>query len=232
MRILMASTELWPLAKVGGLADMVGALAVEQARRGHLVFVALPAYRDVALPEEWQSRPAGRCEVPWGMGQETAEFDLCEAKAGGPSVLLVRHAGERVFFDRPGIYDEPRTGEGYADNAERFLFFCRAALEGLARLGERFDILHAHDHQAGWAPCFVRTHHAYEPAFAGTATVFTINNLGYQGITDAWVLGLAGFGREQFYAGGPFEYLGRVNFMKVGISFAEMLSTVSPRYAL
>ena len=65
--------------------------------------------------------------------------------------------------------------------------------------------MHAHDQQAAWAPCFVRTHDAEDNAFSGTATVFTIHNLGYQGITDSWVLGLAGFGGEHFSAGGPFE---------------------------
>src|SRR5439155_11591542 len=110
--------------------------------------------------------------------------------AGGARVLLVGHAGERRFFDRRGVYDDPGTGEGYADNGERFLFFGRAALEGLRRLGGRLDILHAHDHQAAWAPCFLRTHEGYEAAFGSVATVFTVHNLGYQGIHDSWVLAL------------------------------------------
>jgi starch synthase len=146
-------------------------------------------------------------------------------------VLRVHHRGERRFFDRPGIYNDPETGEGYPDNGERYLFFCRAAFEGLKLLGGPYDVLHAHDHQAGWAPCFLRTHEANEPAFANTAAVFTIHNLGYQGLHDPWVLALAGFGRDQFYPGGPFEFWGRVNYMKVGLMFADMLSTVSPRYA-
>src|SRR5439155_1062067 len=133
------------------------------------------------------------------------------------------HAGERAFFDRPGVYTDPDTGEGFADNAERFLFFARASLEGLKLLDERFDILHAHDHQAAWIPCFVRTHEADTRAFQGVATVFTIHNLGYQGIHDPWVLGLAGFGREFFYPSGPFEFWGRVNYMKVGLAFADVL---------
>jgi starch synthase len=168
------------------------------------------------------------------MAMEPARFEVFEAPAtGGGSlrVLAVGHAGARAFFDRPGVYDDPKTGEGYSDNAERFLFFCRAALEGLERIGERFDILHAHDHQAAWAPCFVRTHEAFELAFDGIATVMTIHNLGYQGIYDSWVLALAGFGGEVFYPQSPFEYWGRVNYMKVGLAFADMLSTVSPRYA-
>jgi starch synthase len=231
LTIAHVASEMAPLAKVGGLADMVGSLAMEQARRGHHVIVAIPAYHDLELNSGYTVRPLGRVDVPWGMGLEPADFDLCEPPDGRPHVLLVRHAGERRFFDRAGIYDDPRTGEGYADNAERFLFFSRAVLEGLARIGARIDILHAHDHQAAWATCFLRTQ-AVDPAIYGdVATVFTIHNLGYQGITDSWVLGLAGVGTEWFFSGSPFEYWGRVNFMKVGLSFADMLSTVSPRYA-
>ncbi len=230
--IAHVASELAPLAKVGGLADMVGALAAEQARRGHRVIAALPGYRDLTLPVGWSCVPLAHAEVPWGLRREPAAFDICEDPATGLRVLLVRHAGERRFFDRPGIYDDPRTGEGFPDNPERFLFFARAALEGLARLGERIDILHAHDHQAAWALCFVRTHLAGKPVFNAAATVFTIHNLGYQGITDPWILALAGFGGEQFTIGGPFEFWGRVNSMKVGLSFADMLSTVSPRYAV
>jgi starch synthase len=77
----------------------------------------------------------------------------------------------------------------------------------------------------------VRTHEAHELAFRGTAAVFTVHNLGYQGIHDSWVLGLAGFGGELFYPSSPFEFWGRVNYMKVGLAFADLLSTVSPRYA-
>jgi starch synthase len=230
-RIAHLASEMAPFVKVGGLADVVGALSAEQARRGHRVLVVLPAYRDLNLPSGAVTRPLGSADVTWGLATEPAEFALIEPPGGGPRVLLVRHIGPRAFFDRPGIYDDPRTGEGYADNSERFLFFCRAALEGLARVGEPIDVLHAHDHQAAWAPCFVRAHPAMVPRFGDVATVFTIHNLGYQGITDPWVLGLAGFGPDVFYAGGPFEYWGRVNFMKVGLAFADMLSTVSPRYA-
>src|SRR5437773_934133 len=177
--IAHVTSEMAPLAKVGGLADMVGALAAEQARRGHRVTVALPGYRDLTIPPGWRSVPLAHAEVPWGLRREPAAFEVCEDPNTGLRVLLVRHPGERRFFDRPGIYDDPRTGEGFPDNPERFLFFARAALEGLARLGERFEIVHAHDHQGGWAPCFVRTHLAAEPAFSGAATVFTIHNLGY-----------------------------------------------------
>jgi starch synthase len=231
LSIAHVSSELAPIAKVGGLGDAVGSLAAEQSRRGHRVVVVLPRYAALRFPAGWTREEIGTCDVPWGMGREPARFELWQRSEQGPRVLLVEHAGERGFFERSGIYDDPRTGEGYVDNAERFLFFSLAAVEGLQRLGERFDVLHAHDHQAAWATCFVRTHEVAVPAFRESATVFTVHNLGYQGIYDAYVLGLAGIGRELFYSSGPFEFWGRVNYMKVGLTFADLITTVSPRYA-
>ena len=113
LSIVHVASEMAPLAKVGGLADVIGALAFAQARRGHRVLVVLPAYRDLVVPEDWVTRSACGCDVPWGMGKEPAEFDLCSPRAGGPSVLLVRYIGERRLFDRAGLYDDPETGEGY-----------------------------------------------------------------------------------------------------------------------
>ncbi len=236
--IAHVTSEYAPLVKVGGLADMVAALAAEQARRGHSVTLVIPAYRGLGEEPGWRSQPLGGRDVPWGLGSERAEFDVLTPVPGegapapaGVRVLRVAHAGERRFYQRPGVYNDPATGEGYPDNGERYLFFCRAAVEGLKLLGGPFHVVHAHDHQAGWVPCFLRTHDAHEPAFAGATTVFTIHNLGYQGLHDPFVLALAGFGRELFTAGGPFEFWGRVNYMKVGLAFADLISTVSPRYA-
>lgn len=231
LSIAHVASEMAPLVKVGGLADVVSALALEQARRGHQVLVALPRYRTLEIPAGWTTHDLGGTRVPWGLGQEPARFTIAEDPRTDLRVLLVDHAGERRFFDRPGVYDDPATREGWPDNAERYLFFARAAIEGLKGFGERFDVVHAHDQQAAWVPCFVRTHEADEPAFAQVATVFTIHNLGYQGIVDPWLLSVAGFPRELFFPQSPFEYWGRVNFMKIGIVFADLVSTVSPTYA-
>ncbi len=231
LSVAHVASEMTPLVKVGGLADVVAALAGEQARRGHRVLVALPRYRTLEIPAGWTTHEIGGTRVPWGLGQEPARFTVAEDPASELRVLLVEHAGERRFFDRPGVYDDPVTREGWPDNAERYLFFARAAVEGLKGFGERFDVVHAHDQQAAWVPCFVRTHDADEPAFGGLATVFTIHNLGYQGIVDPWILSVAGFSRELFFPQSPFEYWGRVNFMKIGLVFADLVSTVSPTYA-
>lgn len=231
LNIVHVASEFAPLVKVGGLADMVSALAGAQARAGHAVAVMIPAYRGVELPAGWTREPLGRFDVPWGLKREPASIERVREKASGVEVLLVGHEGDRRFFDRPGVYDDPDSGQGWKDNAERYLFFNRAVIAGLSHLDRACDVLHGHDHQAAWASCFVRVHDAASPRFAGTATVFTLHNMGYQGIHDAFVLGLAGIPQSAFYPTSPFEFWGRVNYMKVGIAFSDALTTVSPRYA-
>jgi hypothetical protein len=193
--------------------------------------VAIPHWRDLVVPAGLAAqRPLGDARAV-GHGARAARFTV-RRRPRRPAERAARGPRRRpALLPPPGFYDDPSTHEGYPDNAERFLFFTRAAIEAMKGFGEPFDIVHAHDQQAAWAPCFLRTHDADEPAFAATATVFTIHNLGYQGMVDPWVLGLAGFPRSAFFPRSPFEYHGRVNFMKVGILFADMVSTVSPTYA-
>ena len=112
LSIAHVASEMAPFAKVGGLADVVGALAAEQARRGHRVVVAIPRYARPGAAAGLERRALGEREVPWGMGHEPARFDHADGPPGQPRVLLVDHAGERRFFDRPGIYDDPRTRRG------------------------------------------------------------------------------------------------------------------------
>ena len=112
LSIAHVASEMAPLAKVGGLGDVVSALASEQAKRGHRVLVVMPRYRDLKIPKGWKLTDWGSTRVPWGVGQEPARFQIAEEEGGHLRALLVDHAGERRFFDRPGYYDDPNTGEG------------------------------------------------------------------------------------------------------------------------
>ncbi|HKY32230.1 MAG TPA: glycogen synthase GlgA [Candidatus Polarisedimenticolia bacterium] len=212
----MMATEMAPLAKVGGLADVVGALAPALVRLGHEVRVILPRYAAIDAAKHGL-KPAGAVM--------RAEVGPSGAKV--PVDLLVSDE----HFGRPGIYNDPKDGKGYPDNAERFIFFQKAALSHLKATGFRPDVIHCHDHQTALVPAYLKMQLSSDPFFAGVASLITIHNLGYQGLFPPEVLQIAGFDASLFYPVSPFEFWGKVNFMKIGLCFADVITTVSPTYA-
>lgn len=227
-RVAFISAEAAPYAKAGGLGDVVGALPGALAGLDLEVLLVLPAYRDIDRDRFETSVLFPRLRMT--IGQRDEWFRVLEARSPGPGVrvLLVDHPG---FFDRDGIYVDPATGSEYPDSAERFLFFSRAAIETLSRLGKPIDVLHCHDHQTAAALAVQRFDYRDDPALAGAAGIFTLHNLGYQGIHDAAVLDFVGIDRSWFYPGSPFEYWGKVNLMKIGIVLADKVNAVSETYA-
>jgi starch synthase len=143
----------------------------------------------------------------------------------------VYYVANDAYFGRKGIYDDPETGEGYPDNAERFIFFQLAALELLRRTGFRPDVVHCHDHQAALVPSYLKLLLRTDPFFAGAGSILTIHNLGYQGIFPPETMDLAGFPPGTLSPLSAFEFFGKMNFMKAGISHADLVTTVSPTYA-
>jgi starch synthase len=230
LRIVMVSAECVPFAKVGGLADVTSALSRVLAGQGHTVHVLLPRYaaidaerhglRPLAVPKG-AAVPAGGRQFP---------LRLWEAPLG-PEGARAIFIDEPEYFGLPGIYTDPKTGKGYDDNDKRFAFFCRAALETLRALDLPADVLHCHDHQAAFVPALLSRGLVAGDALRRAATVFTIHNLGYQGIHAPEILEFAGFSAGEFVPMGTFEFFGKVNFMKVGIELSDMVSTVSERYA-
>ena len=131
------------------------------------------------------------------------------------------------LYGRKGLYGE--SGVDYPDNHIRFAVFCRAAL-GVARNLFRCDILHCHDWQSGLVPTFLKSSYATDPTFFGSKTLFTIHNLGYQGLFPPTAVAEAGID-PSLYRPGALEFFGRVSYIKGGIEFADALNTVSPTYA-
>ncbi|MBI2829469.1 MAG: glycogen synthase GlgA [Acidobacteria bacterium] len=215
MRILMVASEAAPFAKTGGLADVVAALPRALARLGHFVDVVIPRYRGVAAGE-----PIARVTVP--LGGQVAETTLHAVAEPGVRTIFADHAG---YFDRDYLYGA--VGRDYPDNPERFAFLARAALEWAAASGERYDAIHAHDWQAGLVPVLLRQ---MAPPLRGVPTVFTIHNLAYQGVFDASWLPRLGLGWELMSVN-ALEYWDRISFLKGGIVFSRLITTVSPRYA-
>ncbi len=229
LSVLMVSAEAHPLAKVGGLADVMGALPKALAKRGHNVRIALPFYKTVKDTGISVSRMKGIDVLDVAMGDVAIPAEIWVGKLPGTKVevLLV---GNDDFFDRDGIYTDPKTGEAYSDNAERFIFFSRAVFMLINLLKHRPNLIHCHDHQTGFIPAWIR----YAPGQSGlpedVRTVFTIHNLAYQGSYPKEVGYKAGFGEDVLKPMGAVEFHGEVNLMKAGISFADTITTVSPTY--
>jgi len=230
MRIVMLAAEASPYAKVGGLGDVVGALPRALGKLGARPVIVLPAYQRVL------SGPLGlrRCarvpgfEVPMRSSAEHAAVYEAPPDGTGVEAYLI---GSGKYFDRSGIYDDPFTKEGYSDNMERFVFFMKAVLELLPRLGAPVDILHCHDSHTALIPGLIRTARGEDPFYAACGTLLTIHNLAHQGIFPKDSLAVAGIDPKHFYPMSPFEYWGQVNFMKAGIELADRVNTVSETYA-
>ncbi|MEO8595785.1 MAG: glycogen synthase GlgA [Candidatus Solibacter sp.] len=215
----MISSEAAPFAKTGGLADVVGALPVALREFGDEVAVVIPRYGSIDLKRArrvWDN-------LPVFLGPAGYPVTIYQADAPYPLYLV----DCPPLFDRKGFYGE--SGMDYTDNHIRFAVFCRAAL-GVARNLFRTDILHCHDWQAGLVPALLRTSLAGDPTFLGCRTLFTIHNLGYQGLFPRAALAEAGLDPAVFRPDG-MEFFGRVSYIKAGIQFADALSTVSPTYA-
>ena len=222
MKIAMIASEANPFAKTGGLADVLGALSVALEHLGHEVTVILPAYR-CALEGGFELEETGRTiTVPLADRQESGTVLRSMI---GKNVLALLIRADR-YFDREFLYGT--ATEDYPDNAERFTFFCRAALELLRQ--DPPDIVHAHDWQTALAIVFLKTQAARYRETAGAKTVFTIHNLGFQGIfpQSEWQF----FNLDKVFFTPQFlEFYDAINLMKGALVFADKLTTVSPTYA-
>jgi starch synthase len=223
MKIAMVASEVTPFAKTGGLADVIGTLTIALERLGHEVSVIAPGYRS-ALQGDFSLSDTGMTLTVPDTGGAKKDASVLETSIGKNVPLYLIQADE--YFDREFLYGTP-TGD-YADNAARFGFFSRAALELLRR--RPVDIAHFHDWQTALAIVFLKLQPGLYPETAAAKTVFTIHNLGFQGVfpPTAWPL----LNLDSSYFTPQFlEYYGNINFLKGGLLFADKITTVSPSYA-
>jgi starch synthase len=229
LKVIFASPEAVPFVKTGGLADVAGMLPRVLAESGHIIKVVLPHYS--LIPPDQQKRikldfaldiKSGGKTIPLKLGRLSTELENLE-------FLFV---GNDDYFDRPSLYVDPRTGLDYVDNDLRFIFFCRGVLETLKKLEWKPDIIHANDWQTALLPTYLATLYKNDPFFADTRSVYTIHNLAYQGTFPGKYFERLGLDKKLFYPTGPFEFWGKVNFMKSAINYATVINTVSERYAV
>ncbi|MFZ5597269.1 MAG: glycogen synthase GlgA [Bacillota bacterium] len=226
LKILFVSSEVAPFAKTGGLADVAGSLPKALAmmgndHAGNDVRIAMPHYKGIEGAEYLLDFPVG-----FGERTETAIIRKSSVEArykGEHKSVPVYFIDNHYFFYRDGIYNFP-------DDADRFTFFCRAALEMLPRLKWQPDIIHCNDWQTGSIPFFIKTRYRHDPFYSKMSTVFTIHNLHYQGNFPFETLKMLGVG-EEFFSPEKIEFYGMVSHMKMGINYADIINTVSRTYA-
>ncbi len=211
MNVLFCSSEVFPFAATGGLADVCGSLPPALEKVGVHVAVMMPHYKNIK-----------RKNFPI----EKINNAVSKTKLGGTvDVYLVEN---RAFFERDGLYSEP-AGD-YSDNLERFHFFCRESLELMKQLNLKPDVIHCHDWQTALIPVYLKTILHDDSFYRHIKSFLTIHNLAYQGIfhkSEYFKLGLP----ETYFGMDGFEFYGKVNLLKAGILLSDMVTTVSPRYA-
>lgn len=224
MKIVFCTSEMVPYAKTGGLADVCGSLPAELALLGHDVKVILPRYRQTNQPKFNFKKLDDYIEVPLGNKTITGNIYSTTGESG-IEVLVIDNPD---FFDREQLYGTPQGD--YPDNDKRFIFFQRAALETLKKLKFKPDIIHCHDWQTGLIPVYLKTIYAGEPLFKKAKVFFTIHNLAFQGNFPPDTLPTTGLGWSEFTME-KLEFYGKVSFLKGGLVYSDMLTTVSERYA-
>lgn len=220
----MVSAEAAPFSKVGGMGDVVSELSRALRSEGVDVRSVTPLYRS---NKDLELRRLGRLS-PISIGSRDYAGTVYADSSRKPSANVFIENSD--FFDRPGVYADPESGEGYSDSFERFLFFSLACLQFLTRSNWKPHILHCHDSHTALIPAYLRLDNSHlrpKPL----PNVLTVHNLQYQGVSGGDSFSLTGLDSALFSLGGPFEYFGDLNMMKAGISFADCVTTVSPRYA-
>ena len=223
MFILMATPEASPFARAGNLAEVIYGLSHALVRSGNRVAVVIPLYRQV-LQSGWPSSFTGRT-VSVSLSYKTLDAEIFHAPLEpGLDVYFIR---QDSLFDREGLYG---TCYGdFQDNAERFVFFSRAVVEMVEILELEIDVCHCHDWQTGLVPVYGRTLYQERPHWQRPPIVYSVHNAGYQGIFPLYDFPLTGLDWG-LLSPKALEFYGKINFMKGGLVFADLLSTVSAKY--
>lgn len=223
MRILIASPEATPYAKTGGLADVAGSLLKEFCALKEKASLVLPLYRRIA--EKFRLQPTGKSfSVPMGAFKMEGRVWVSD-KAVIPGAYFIECD---ELYGRKEFYGTPRGD--YRDNALRFAFFSRAVIEACIAMDVRPDVIHCNDWQTAMIPLYLKKFYANRAGMKNTATVYTVHNLGYQGLFPASDIVYTGLGND-YFSPERLEFYGRLNFMKAGLLYADLLSTVSKTYA-
>ncbi|MBT5376077.1 MAG: glycogen synthase GlgA [Nitrospinaceae bacterium] len=222
LKILFVATEVHPFAKTGGLADVSSALPSALKKLGHDIRVIMPKYPCTTK--------AGKTIEPLNLNVDISTGNTCHKGylfqselSEGIALYLIEQS---EYYDREHLYGEPDCE--YSDNVERFSYFCQAVLEACKKLNFQPDIIHCNDWHTGLIPVYLKTQG--DSWFSQTKTLFSIHNLGYQGNFHHSSFAATGLDDSVFHSDGV-EFYGQFSFLKGGLMYADVLTTVSPAYS-
>jgi len=230
LRILYLSSEVSPFAKTGGLADVASALPKALFEKGHDVRVMMPKYGMISERKYTLREVIRLKEIPVQMGG-TKHVTSAKSAFIPDSKVQIYFLEYKPFFDRQDLYIDSKTGKDFPDNAERFALFARAVLETIKILHWEPQVIHCNDWQTALIPWLLKHEYKDDSFFNKTRTLLTIHNMAYQGNFSPDVLAKIGLPEELKEPGSDMEFYNNVNFLKAGITNADIITTVSPTYA-
>ncbi|MFA6541903.1 MAG: glycogen synthase GlgA [Bacteroidota bacterium] len=232
LNILFVTSEAEPFAKTGGLADVSGALPQVIKELGHEIRIMMPRYGTISERKFRLHDVIRLREIPIAIGEEIKSGHVNSSFISSlKAKVQVYFLANTEFYNRAGLYTNPDTKKDYHDNDSRFIFFCHGVLETLKKLGWQPDIIHCNDWQTGLIPAYIKTIYKNDPFFKNIKTIFTVHNLGYQGSFPAASFEKTGLPDSEFSPEGV-EFYGNLNFMKAGLVHADLITTVSEKYAV
>ncbi len=232
LKILFITSEVAPFVKTGGLGDVSSALPQTLAELGHEVRLVVPKYGAVDERRFKIHEIVRLKDIPLHIGDEIELFSVRSSFLAGlkTKVQIYFFDNQKYFGSRKGLYQDIKTKKDYSDNDERYILFCKGIMEMIKKLGWTPDIIHCNDWQTGLIPAYIKTLYADLELLRNTKTVFTIHNLGFQGL----------FSKESFQKTGLPESVfteismnlgSKISFLKAGLLYSDVLTTVSEKYA-
>ncbi|MBO8137595.1 MAG: glycogen synthase GlgA [Desulfotomaculum sp.] len=219
MKVLFAASEAGPFIKTGGLGDVIGSLPKELRKQGIDARVMIPKYKDIPDSFKEKMHFLKDINVSLGWRNQYCGYHLCIHNQ-----VPFYFVDNEYYFKRNGIY-------GFEDDAERFAFFSRAVLEGLMHLNFAPDIIHCHDWHTGMISVFLKAHYQNNSTYKKMRTIFTVHNLQYQGIFPREILRDILSLDESYFNINGIKFYGQVNYLKGGLMFSDLITTVSSTYA-
>jgi len=229
-KIWYLSSEVSPFAKTGGLGDVTGALPKSLKAKNQEIRVIMPKYKMINERKYILREVIRLKDIPVTVNGDTKTVNVKSAFLPDSKVQIY-FVDIPDLFGRNGLYSDSNTGEDYSDNAQRFAFFCRGALETLKILSWRPDIIHCNDWQTAFVPIYLKTLYKDDEFLKGIKTVFTIHNFSYQGVFDQNLASVLDIDRSLVEKEGPLELNGRLNLIKGAIHYSDWINTVSDTYA-